>query len=431
MNLSRRNFVKTTTAAGAVAVGFSLLDAGAKGLGKDIKLALVGCGGRGNGALKQCLQAAKMNQVEGKVVATCDWFKNKAVEAGSSYGVPENMCFDGADGYKKVMETDADLVLMATPPNFRPIHFEAAIRAGKHCFVEKPIAVDPPGVRRFLAAGEQATTKRLAVVAGTQRRYESGYRKNKHLIEKGAIGKILNGQVYWCARVPWIRERTQGQSDQDYLLNNWLNWCMMSGDHIVEQHVHQLDVTNWFLGRPPVTAHAFGGRARRTTGDTYDFFSVDYDYGDDCHVHSMCRQIEGCYTRVGESYTGTKGRVSGGGKISPADLSVDLSTPEFMEGSGQVLEHYELIKSIKDAKPLNAAQDVAYATMTAIMGRMSAYTGQVVRWTDVMSNSDSKFYNLTLNPTAEDFETGNVKAPRDDVIPIPGQGQTSILLKRN
>lgn len=413
--MSRRNFSKSI-AAGAAVGGFSILNARGQGGVKEFKAALIGCGGRGNGAARDCQAAAQKLGIGLKWVACADWFEQKSMGFGKDRGIPESHCFSGPNGYKQIMETDADIVLMATPPNFRPLHLEAAVKAGKHCFIEKPVAVDPPGVRHVMEIGELAKQKGLAIVAGTQRRHQARYREAAHLIENGAIGDILNGQVYWLGRVPWIKPRKPGQSDADYLVSNWVNWSMMSGDHICEQHVHNIDVANWFLGRNPVMALGFGGRSQRSTGDQYDFFSVDLDYGDGCHVHSMCRQNKGCYSRVGEVFEGCSGSYNG--KIS-ADKDMDIKMPSFMEGNPYMLEHYDMMQSIIAGNPLNEAEAVANANMAAVMGRISAYSGQIVRWVDVMSNQKSKFYNAVLTPTAKDFETGDVVAPKDDIVPVP------------
>jgi len=416
--ISRRSFNKSL-AAGAAATGFSILNAHGKAGMKEFKAALIGCGGRGTGSARDCQQAAKALGIELKWVACADWYDEKAKQFGKDRGIPEDKCFVGPLGYRKVMEADADIVLLATPPNFRPVHLEAAIDAGKNVFMEKPVAVDPPGARRIMAAGEKAKKKGLAIVAGTQRRHNARYRRAAHLIENGAIGDVLNGQVYWLGSVPFVRPRRPGQSDADYLVSNWVNWAMMSGDHICEQHVHNIDIANWFIGRNPVMALGFGGRSRRETGDQYDFFSIDLDYGEGCHVHSMCRQNKGCYSRVGEEFNGTEGSFHG--KVK-SKAKLDIKVPSFMDGNPYMVEHYDLMKSIIEGNPLNEAETVASATMAAIMGRISAYTGQVVRWTDVMANKDSKFYNRKLTPTAEDFETDNVVAPEDNVIPVPPMG---------
>lgn len=414
-SLTRRGFLGQATALGTALGSFSVL-ANRQGAGREFKAALVGCGGRGNGAARNLIAAAAQLGVTIKWVAASDWFASKAQNFGKKQGIPLKNCFGGADGYRKVMASDADIVLQATPPNFRPLHLEAAVAAGKHSFVEKPVAVDPPGVRRILAAGEQAKQKGLAIVAGTQRRHDARYRAAAHRIRNGAIGDILNGQVYWLGRVPWVKPRQTGQSDADYLVSNWLNWSMMSGDHICEQHVHNLDVANWFIGRPPVMANGFGGRSRRESGDQYDFFSIDFDYGEGCHVHSMCRQIKGCYSRVGEVFAGTQGSYSGKIK-SHADHEIEV--PEFRGGNPYELEHYHMLESIIAENPHNEAEAVAHSTMAAVMGRISAYTGQIVRWHDVMANEKSKFYDFALTPTAEDFEAGTVVAPKDNVIAIP------------
>jgi myo-inositol 2-dehydrogenase/D-chiro-inositol 1-dehydrogenase len=273
-------------------------------------------------------------------------------------------------------------------------------------------------MRKIIAAGELARQKGLAIVAGTQRRHQARYRQNAHAVAAGAIGKIKAGRVWWCGGGGGAPRRAPGQSDAEYLVRNWYRFSMMSGDHIVEQHVHNLDVANWFIGRPPVQALGFGGRARRQGGNQYDFFSVDLDYGDDVIVHSMCRQIKGCYTQVSEQFIGTEGSVWGDGKL----VGKQVVLPEFEEKGGPyVQEHRDLIRSIRAGEPLNEARNVAESTLVAIMGRISAYTGQIVRWSDLTKNEKSPWYNLTLTPTALDFESGTVVAPPENVIPLPGE----------
>jgi myo-inositol 2-dehydrogenase/D-chiro-inositol 1-dehydrogenase len=195
----------------------------------------------------------------------------------------------------------------------------------------------------------------------------------------------------------------------------------MSGDHIVEQHVHNLDVANWFIGHPPQSAVGFGGRARRKTGDQFDFFSLDLQYSDDCHIHSMCRQVNGTYNAVDEFFIGTEGTTFGGGKMQSAKLA-QLDVPEFKtHDNGQVQEHIDLLNSIIKNQPLNGARTVAESTLTAIMGRIACYTGQMVRWSDLTTDTSSQWYNLTLSPSPADFEDDKVVAPKDDVYPIPGE----------
>lgn len=416
--LSRREFVKGVAIAG-LAMQATPLFAQATGGSRRLKVGLVGSGGRGRGALENLLEAAPLAGVEIEIYAICDVFANNTNAVGDKFGVPPERRFVGFDGYRKVLEQPIDLVVLATPPNFRPVHFEAAVAAGKHCFIEKPVAVDPPGARRILAAGESAKQKGLSVVAGAQRHYLSSYLRNAHAVHEGAIGRITGGTVMWNQNQLWYKERLPGESDALYLARNWVNFLEMSGDHIVEQHFHNLDVANWFIGRTPVAAVGFGGRVRRKTGNQYDFFSVDYDYGQGCHIHSSCRQINGCYNRVGENFTGTLGTVHPDGKLERFDKA-PVTFKEFpTHPDGQVQEHVELLKSIKAGQPLNDARFVADSTLTAIMGRISAYTGQLVRWAD-LTNPGAPYYDLRLSPTAEDFEKGDVTAPAEDVVPMPG-----------
>ena len=419
--LTRRHFLKNTAIAGAVVSTLPLFNIRAQGAGRKFKIGLVGCGGRGTGAVANIIEAAKSLGHEIEIVAAADFFQEKADTFAKKYNVPADRVFVGTDAYHKVMaQKEIELVLLATPPNFRPVHLEAALAAGKHCFIEKPVAVDPVGARKVIALGEVAKQKGLCIVAGTQRRHTSTYLRNQNAIAQGAIGKITGGNISWCMGALWFKEREAGESDASYLVRNWPSFTEMSGDHIVEQHVHQLDVTNWFLGRPPIAAIGFGGRARRKTGNQFDFFSVDFNYGEDCHIHSMCRQVKGCYTNVGEFFMGTEGSTYGGGKMQSAKLA-SLTIPEFKtHANGQVQEHVDLLNALAKGEMLNGAKDVAESTMTGIMGRIACYTGQQVRWSDLMTSTESPWYNLTLKPAAADFEGGTVVAPKDDVCPIPG-----------
>jgi predicted dehydrogenase len=422
ISFSRRDFLKSTAAVSAAAV---LSQAGAVYAAgpEKIRLALVGCGGRGNGALSDCINAAKYLNIPVEIVALADHFKDRALKTAEQHGLSPDICFDGPAGYKKVMESIADVVLLVTPPAFRPTQFEAAINAGKHVFMEKPVAVDAPGARKIMEVGEIAKQKKLCVVAGTQRRYAANYRKTKFAIEQGALGPILGGAVYWCGGKLWHQERRDGESDADYMVRNWVSFTEMSGDHIVEQHIHNIDIANWFIGRTPKLAIGFGGRARRKTGNQFDFFNVDFDYDEGCRIHSMCRQVNGCYNQVSELFTGSNGTTYGSGPVKLIK-AVDIKYPDYEQanGSEMVQEHVELLRGIIDGKPINAAKDVAESTLTAIMGRISAYTGQLVRWRDLTdASSNSPWYSLKLTPGSEEFENGTVKAPADDVIAIPGQ----------
>ena len=416
--INRRNFLGNTTLLAASLVAGKAFAVTTPGGAKKLKVGLIGCGGRGRGALRDFVEACKILGIEAEVVATGDVFKAAAEGAGKDYGVPAERCFEGYDNYQKVIATDCDYVLMATPPGFRPLHFAAAVEAGKHCFIEKPVAVDPVGARAVIATGEKAAAKGLAVVAGTQRRHMGDYLRNKALIDAGAIGAIKGGVVQWNGTVPWIKRRNEGESDASYMTRNWLNFTELSGDHIVEQHVHNLDVAVWFLGRLPVSAVGFGGRARRETGNQFDFFSVDFDFGDDVHIHSQCRQLTGSAQRVGEMFTGTEGSCYGGGKLNGKTVKIEeikMDSP-----NGQVQEHVDMIRSVAAGKPLNQAKTIAESTLVAIMGRISAYTGEAVRWNDLVKNEKSPHFGLSCTPTALDFEKGPIQLPAEQP-PVPGK----------
>lgn len=418
---SRRHFLQTATAAGLLTTALPVIGQNASA-GKKLKIGLIGCGGRGTGALDNHINAAKSVGVEIELHAVTDPQENRAKSVASKFNVPAERAFFGFDGYHKVIESGVDLVILATPPNFRPVHFEAAVKAGKHIFCEKPVAVDPPGIRRFIAAAAEAEKKGLSIIAGTQRRHQKAYVQNALALKEGAIGKILGGTIHWCQPELWFKRRDSGESDAHYLARNWVNWTEMSGDHIVEQHVHNIDVALWFIGRTPITATGFGGRERRQTGNQYDHFSVDFDFGEDVHIHSMCRQINGCYNKVGELFRGTEGSVAGGGRlVSASGKKAVAGDTEGWQDDPYVQEHVALLNAITSEKPVNEGRQVAESCMAAIMGRIAAYTGQMVRWSEVMEQEASPHYNLTLSPSAEDFEKGDVKCPAEDTAPVPGK----------
>ena len=422
INLPRRNFLKNVAFASAAVATLPLFNVRAQsGAGRKFKIGLIGCGGRGNGAVENILAAAKVMGHEIEVYTVADFFPDRANNTAKKHNVSADRVFTGPAGYRQLVEQPVDIVLLATPPIFRPVHFAAVINAGKHAFIEKPVAVDPVGARKIIEVGEIAKQKGLSVVAGTQRRHMSGYLRNQFAVENGAIGKIVGGTVRWCGGRLWFKEREPGESDASYLVRNWTSFAEMSGDHIVEQHVHNLDVANWFIGHTPQSAMGFGGRARRQTGDQFDFFSVDFNYGEDVHIHSMCRQISGTYGGVDEFFHGTEGTTYGGGKMQSAKLA-QLRVPEFKpHANGQEQEHIDLLDSIVKNQPLNGARTVAESTLTAIMGRIACYTGQLVRWSDLTTNEKSPWYHLSLAPSPADFEGGTVTAPKDNVCPIPGE----------
>jgi myo-inositol 2-dehydrogenase/D-chiro-inositol 1-dehydrogenase len=416
-SLSRRQFIQTSAAGmAAVVAGKSVIFAASAR--RKFRIGLLGCGDRGTKALGNLLDAAKVVDVDIETIATADWFKSKAETAGQKYNVPAERCFGGGDAYKKMLEANPDIVVMATPPNFRPVHFEAAVKAGKHVFMEKPVAVDPPGARQIMAAGEIAKEKGLSVVAGTQRRHQGNYLKTQYAVSQGAIGTIVGGCIWWCQDALWHKKREPNESDADYLVRNWVSFSAMSGDHIVEQHVHNIDIANWYIGHPPVAAVGFGGRARRKTGDQYDFFSVDFDYGGGCHIHSMCRQISGTDGQVREYFKGTEGETTGESGLKGKPVA---DTRQYSDRNPYIQEHVDLLKSIIAGQPINEARDVASSTLTAIMARISAYTGKLVTWRQVAEDATSPYYSLALKPTPQDFETGQVVAPPDDVAAIPGR----------
>ena len=419
---SRRHFLKSLTTAGAAlsvlpAAGFAANNASRP----TLRVGAVGVGGRGRGAMQNIRQAGNSVGVDIQFVAVADVQNSSANQAGNQFDIPQERRFVGFDAYRKLLEVPMDVVLLCAPPNFRPPHFEAAIEAGCHCFIEKPVAVDPPGARRMYAAGEEARRKGLSVVAGTQRRHNHNYQALARAIQDGAIGDIVGGKVMWCMNQLWVRERREGESNAMYLARNWVNFLETSGDIIVEQHMHNIDVANWFVGRTPRLALGFGGRARRRTGNLYDYFSVDLDYGEDCNIHSMCRQMNGTHTRVGEWLTGTEGTVIGGSRISRFDGAA-VTLPE-VEGHDNALvqEHINLLNSILDEEGINETRNVTDSTVSAMMGRISAYSGAIIRWVDLTERSDSEWYNLTVTPTAEDFESADdVELPEEETAPVPG-----------
>ena len=441
--MKRRDFIKT----GAVAaVAAAAQGVHAQGAGREIRVGVVGCGGRGTGggykqlnendfyrqgALGNLLEAAKILRGEGvnvtvKPVAFADYFLEKAQGAAKKFGVDEKFAFGGANGYKQIMAMpEVDVVILTTPLNFRPIHTMAAIKAGKHVFAEKGVAVDGPGVRLMIAASKLAEQKHLTIVCGTQRRHQKGYLMVKKALDEGKLGTILGGEVYWNGRVPWVRARQPGQTNKDYLCNNWLNFAELSGDHICEQHVHNIDVANWFLGRYPKTVVAFGARSRRVSGNQYDCFSGDFDYGDGVHIHSMCRQVEACASNVSELFRTDKAVLTGTTAKTPDGKRIDLDEANFRGESPYVVEHIDMLKSILGCGPYyNEGEACAISTACGVMIRISAYTGQMVALNQLLSNEKSPWYNFACTPTPEDFEKdGDVPMPEcgDNEWALPGK----------
>ncbi len=418
--ISRRDFVRTTIGTGVALSAPAVLGTRARAQGRTFKVGLIGCGGRGRGAAAGSLEAGKILGFDVRVTATADYFKDRAVRAGKQFGVPPERCFGGPECYKALLETDVEIVLMATAPLFRPLHLEAAVRAGKNVFIEKPVAVDPPGCRRVIAAGELAEKKGLVVTAGTEMRHDWNYRKtHQAVVVEKALGRLYAGRVAFCiGHMFWTRPINPKTADD--LVRSWQNWISLSGDHLVEQHVHNIDVANWFCDGPPVSAVGFGGRGRRPAGDMYDFFSVDYDYGEGVHIHSMCRQIRSCWNWTGHDFVFEKGHTSGGDRTGCRNSPIPADLPQ--APSSHIQEQVDMLYFVNKGGPVNQARAVAESTATAVMGRMSAYTGRQVTWKEIMTDPAAKpdSYNLTLRPTAEDFEKGTVQIPPENAIPLPG-----------
>jgi predicted dehydrogenase len=413
--LGRRDFVKAAT---LFATGFPTILVARQP--KTFRIALIGCGGRGMGAVRDAFEAAKLLGFEVKVVACGDWFRERALRAGKEFGVEPNRCFGGPTAYREVLETEAEIVLIATAPAFHPVFVEAAIKAGKHLFVEKPVAVDPVGCRRVIAAGKEAEQKGLVAIAGTEMRHDFNFRLTHQAVAvEGALGRLYGGRVAFCIGHMFATKPINPKTPDD-LVRTWQNWVCLSGDHIVEQHIHNIDVANWFVGRPPVSAVGFGFRARRPAGDQYDFFSVDFDYGDGIHIHSMCRQIDGCWDWVGHDFVYEKGHTNGADYPKPKNSPIPPDLPR--APSSNVQEQVDLLYHVLKGKPVNQLQALAESTATAIMGRISAYTGQMVTWDEIMvdPNKNPALYNLQLKPTPEDFERGTVEMPQENVVPVPG-----------
>lgn len=357
-----------------------------------IKVGLIGCGNRGTGAAENCIEASP--QV--RIVAMGDTFADRLQKSKDAlkkykdgFAVKDEACFVGLDAYKKVLEAGVNLVILATPPGFRPLHLEAAVKAGKHIFAEKPVAVDSAGVRKCLEIYKQAVDKKLAIVVGTHRRHEEGYLDVLKQIKDGVIGEIKSARVYYNTGYLRYTKRTEKMSDLEWQIRNWLYFTWLSGDHIVEQHVHNIDVVNWFLGTKPISAIGMGGRQVRTDalyGHIFDHFAVDFEYPKGLHVTSMCRQIDKCEPLIGEFFVGTKGDT-----FTDTRRNYKINGKSIREKSVNpyLQEHIDLLASIKVGKPLNELKDVAESSLSAIMGRMCAYTGKSVTWDEALKAEES------------------------------------------
>jgi myo-inositol 2-dehydrogenase / D-chiro-inositol 1-dehydrogenase len=451
---SRRTFLKTTSAilgGAVVGVNAQIARASHPGGSDEIKVALIGCGGRGTGAASQALAT------KGKVTlwAAADAFahnlhaglnniKNE-VKRGQRDGdplykdatvnVPPERQFIGLDAYQRALESGADVVILATPPGFRPIHFEAAVKANKHIFSEKPIAVDGPGVRRFMAANDEAKKKDLMVAIGLQRRHDPRYIETLKKIQDGEIGDILFTRVYWNSGGLWVRTHADfvnnhghEPTEMEYQVNNWYYFAWLCGDHIVEQHIHNLDIGNWLRGTHPSEAQGMGGRQVRTGkefGQIFDHHFVEYTYPDGTKMYSQCRHMEGCESEVREHAHGTKGTLDiddGAGGIITARNGKRKWKSKAQKVDNHHQEHHDLFAALRDGRIYNEGDYGATSTMTAILGRMATYSGKVVKWDEALQKG------IDLSPQRYDFAaTPPVIPDANGNYPVPVPGKTPVL----
>jgi predicted dehydrogenase len=438
-NIDRRKFIGKTALAGlAIAGAGAMMTACIKkpanealGLppilrgapkGKKLRAGLVGVGARGTGAAINFISSGP----DLEIIALADVFQDKIDACRERFAsfklpIPAENCFTGFDGYKKLMALpDVDVVILATPCKFRPEHFLEAVNTNKHVFMEKPVAVDPVGIRSIIATGKKAAAIGLCVVTGTQRRHQEDYIETYKQVVGGAIGKVTSAKAYWNQDHVWFREREKGWDDMTYMIRNWNNFCWLCGDFILDTHVHNIDVINWFLGKHPEKAIGYGGRARRVTGDQYDFFSIDFDYGLGVSSHSMCREIDSCANTTGELIIGTEGYTNCNNKIWDLNgkLRWEFEYPKDENGNqtqtikipAYVQEHMHLVQAIRTGKYVNEAEQTAISTLTAIMGRTAAYTGRTVSWDDIFkSDMDLGPRKIEFGPVDMVFET-----------PVPG-----------
>jgi len=438
---SRRDFIKTSSsllvAGGAVAAsGLSIAQAANVEGSGVIKIGVVGCGGRGTGATIQA-----MNTSGGDVVlkAMGDAFpdrlqsslRNIKSKHGDKVQVDKDSQHVGFDAYKKVLESDIDLVILATPPGFRPLHVEAAVKAGKHVFMEKPVAVDAPGIRRVLAAGEMAKKQGTAIAVGLQRRHERAYMETMDKLKGGAIGDINFARAYWNGGGVWVRPRTDAQTEMEYQMRNWYYFNWLCGDHIVEQHIHNLDVINWLFDSYPVSAQGQGGREVREGddyGQIFDHHVVEFTYPNGQRMISGCRHIKGCWNSVTEHAHGSKGYcdISGGkiyDKYMPDMKGSTMTWKTDGSRGGHQQEHHDLFASLRKGEIPNEAEYGAKSTMTSIFGRMATYSGKMLSWEDAI-NSDIKLGDVDSYHSMDD--TAPVQ-PTEGKYPVPVPGQSKVI----
>jgi predicted dehydrogenase len=432
---SRRGFLKGSAAAGVAAYLSHAPQVHAAG-SDIIRVGLIGCGrpteggGRGRGAAMQCVEAgpnvklvALADVFQDHIEATRNFFRKRLKP--DQFDVPDDRCFAGFDAYQKVMDLkDVDLVILASPPGFRPQHIQAAVDAGKHIFAEKPVAVDAPGVRAVVAACEQAKKKNLAVVSGLCYRYDIPKRAVMQRIHDGQIGEIVALQTTYNTGGLWKAPRKPEWSDMEWQLRNWLYFTWLSGDHNVEQHIHSLDKIAWVMkDEYPVKAVGLGGRQVRTGpeyGHIFDHHSVVYEYANGVKLFSNCRQQVGCFTEVTDFVYGTQGICD----VMKHSISNDRtgkkivwrykSASEAKDPGMYQNEHIEMIASIRAGKPLHNGDYMTKSTMMAIMGRMATYTGQLITWDKAWNSKE------VLMPPK--LEMGPLATP-----PVARPGQTKFI----
>ena len=429
---TRRESIGKTgrTLAGAALAGTLPAPRGARAArGDEIRLALIGCGGRGGGAALQALNNAAGANV--RLVAMADAFEDRvtgclrnlrdATRGDPRIDVPPERRFTGLDAYERAIASDVDMVLLCTPPGFRPAQFEAAVEAGRHVFMEKPLATDAPGVRRVLAANEKAREKGLLVAVGHHLRHETKHIEVVKRIHEGAIGELQYMRAYFNSAGVWVRRRQPGESEMQHQVRNWYYFTWLSGDHIVEQHVHDLDVCNWIQGGHPVQAQGMGGRQIRKGpehGEIYDHHAVEFTFADGVKLFSFSRHMPGCWNSFAEHAHGAEGFASIEGH-GPSLLQVAGREPQRWEreADGHQVEHDDLFAALLAGEPYNECDWAAESTMTAILGRMATYSGQVVDWDQAIAS------DLDLQPESRSWDAEAPVQPREDgtyACAVPG-----------
>ena len=414
-NTSRRDFLKASSLAAAGTALLSVNEGAHAAASDTLKIALIGCGGRGTGAAYDNLNGCEGTQI----IAVADAFEDNAKntadrlrkDKADRVDLPEDRVFWGFDAYEKAIACDCDMVIMATPPGFRPIHYAAAIKAGKHVFMEKPCCVDAPGYRSLQETNKLADAKGLKVGVGLQRHHQGGYINGISEIKDGKWGDILYQRVYWNGGGVWTRPRRAGMTEMEYQMRNWYYFVWLCGDHIVEQHVHNLDIANWIKDDHPVEANGLGGRQVRTGkehGEIYDHFFCEFTYKDGTKTFSQCRHQGNAWSIVDEYAHGTKG----GGRVSSGNVDLKHDNP-------YVQEHYDLVNAIRANEKFNEGYIGATSTFTAVLGRMATYSGQVIKWDDAVAKGPN------LMPEKFDFAAEPPVLPNaDGFYPIAMPGQT-------